>query len=211
MGFANDTLKHGTPESVGLLAEPLQLMVKNVSAYTKPAYYAIYSSYEIHPIQPGGVVLVGHDSTVVSEFAFGKASKYADANGTQLPQDQQTPATISTIYDMASLTKVFTAMVALKYFEGGMLDYTKTVATYMPEFAANGKENVTVLMLFTHTSGFPPDPEPGLNQYTSVGQRRKVAIEYPLQDAAGSTYTYSDLNFINMGFLLEVRFMSTLF
>lgn len=205
LGAANDTLKYGSPESVGLLAEPLQLMEKNVSAYLHPAYYGVFSSYEVHPIQPGGVVLIGHQSTIVSEFAFGKASEYVDANGTQLPPDQQTAATIDTIYDMASLTKCFTAVIALRYIEDGTLDYTQPVSKYLPDFATNGKENVTMVMLFTHTSGFPPDPEPGLNDpmYTSVEQRRKAAIEYPLEDAPGSTYTYSDLNFINMGFILE--------
>ena len=202
---ARDTLRYGSPESVGLLAEPLRLMEKNVSAYTRPANYSEYSYDEIHPLQPGGAVVVGHDATIVSQFAFGQASKYANANGTLLPREQQTAAQVDTIYDMASLTKVFTATVALRFVDDGQLDPNRTVASYMPEFAANGKENVTVLMLFTHTSGFPPDPEPGLysRNYTSVEQRRNTAVRYALQDAPGSTYTYSDLNFINMGFLLE--------
>ncbi|BDD61436.1 hypothetical protein MAP00_006480 [Monascus purpureus] len=197
------TLRYAPPESVGLLPEPLRLMEKNISDYTRSANYLYYTNYEEHPIQPGGSVVVGHDSAIVSEFAFGKAMLYADANGTLLPEDEQTTAFIDTIYDMASLTKVFTATAALRLIEDGLLDYKKTVASYMPEFAANGKENVTVLMLLTHTSGFPPDPEPGLWYNATLEERRETAIRYPLANAPGTTYTYSDLNFINTGFLLE--------
>lgn len=203
-------LKHGSPESVNLNPEPLQLMQTNVSAYTLPANYSRYSEYDIHPIQPGGVVLIGHDSTIVSEFAFGNASLYSDANGTLLPKEEQSPARLDSIYDLASLTKVISATVALCLIEQGLLDVYKPVVHYLPEFGAddgngtittpNLKNQVTVLMLLTHTSGFPPDPEPGL---LSSKEPRNTAVRYPLQDVPGSTYTYSDLNFINMGILME--------
>lgn len=202
---AGRVLKHGSPESVGLLPQPLAQMQLNLSEYTKPANYGSHSYYEVHPILPGASIMVGHKGTIVSAFAFGNASLYANANGTLLPPDQWIPAKMDTIYDMASLTKVFTAMAALRAIDDGLLSLNKTVASYLPEFAANGKDNVTILMLLTHTSGFPPDPEPGLYDpiYTTMQQRVDAIITNPLANAPGSTYTYSDLNFMNLRFVLE--------
>lgn len=153
-------------------------------------------------------MIVGHDSTIVSSFAFGNASLYADANGTLLPKSEWTPATVDTIYDMASLTKVFTAVAALRAMDEGKLELEKTVASYMPKFAANGKENVTVRMLLTHTSGFAPEPDPEFFYPKPETTEELVAlidaiIQYPLENAPGSKYVYSDLNFMNLRYLLE--------
>lgn len=200
-----DVLKHGSPESVGLLTKPLKEMETNLSRYTVPADYGSSTYNNVHPIQPGGSVIVGHESTIVSSFAFGNTSLYADSNGTLLPKDEWTPTKVDTIYDMASLTKVFTAVAALRAMDDGKLELEKTVASYMPEFAANGKENVTVRMLLTHTSGFPADPQPGLYspKYKTMEQRVDNIIHYPLEDAPGAKYRYSDLNFMNLRYLLE--------
>ncbi|KAJ5669096.1 hypothetical protein N7462_010166 [Penicillium macrosclerotiorum] len=198
-------LRHGSPESVGLLPEPLLQLPVNLSQYTHPANYGSHSYGKVHPILPGGSVMVGHKSTVVSSFAFGNISLYADANGTLLPSDKWLPARMDTMYDMASLTKIFTAVAVLRAIDDGSLDYRKPVATYLPEFAANGKSNVTILMLLTHTSGFPADPEPGLYDpiYKTMQQRVDAIITHKLANAPGSTYTYSDLNFMNLRYILE--------
>lgn len=198
-------LRDGSPESVGLLPEPLLQMQMNLSQYTRPANYGSHSYDEVHPILPGGSVIVGHKAAVVSSFAFGNASLYADANGTLLPPSAWVSTKMDTIYDMASLTKIFTAITALRVVDDEGLDLNKPVASYVPEFAMNEKENVTVLMLLTHTSGFPPDPEPGLYDpsYKNMPQRVEAIIQHKLANPPGSTYTYSDLNFMNLRFMLE--------
>lgn len=197
-------LKHGSPESVGLLPEPLAEMPTNLSRYTLPANYGSATYNKVHPIQPGGSVIVGHQSTIVSSFAFGNASLYADANGTLLLENERAPAKIDTIYDMASLTKVFTAVAALRAMDEGKLELEKTVAGYMPEFAENGKENVTVRMLLTHTSGFAPEPDPETYSPDDTMQHLvDKIIHYPLENKPGSQYVYSDLNFMNLRYLLE--------
>lgn len=149
--------------------------------------------------------MIAHQGTIVSSFPFGNASLYADANGTLLPSEEWIPARMDTIYDMASLTKVFMAVAVLCAIDNHKLDYQKPVAEYLPEFAANGKGNVTILMLLTHTSGFPADPEPGLYDpsYTTMQQRVDAIIKHKLIHAPGTTYLYSDLNFMNLRFVLE--------
>ncbi|RHZ53278.1 hypothetical protein CDV55_101298 [Aspergillus turcosus] len=200
-----DTLRFGTPESVGLLSTPLRQMVTNISNYENPAYYGRYSNYSIHPIEPAVAVIVGHERTVVSLFASGKMLKYADANGTELPESQQLPAHTNTIYDMASLTKLYTTIAALREIDAGRLSISRTVASYMPAFAANGKENITIEMLMTHTSGFAPDPNPPLYYpiYKTVAQRIEAILNQGLENTPGTKYVYSDLNFMSLGLLLE--------
>jgi CubicO group peptidase (beta-lactamase class C family) len=200
-----DTLRFGSPESVGLLSAPLRQLETNITGYQQPANYGVFTHNEIHPIEPSSAVIVGHDRTIVSLLASGKMLLYADANGTELPASQQLPAQTDTIYDMASLTKLFTTVAALREMDTGRLSLNRTVASYMPSFSANGKENITVLMLLTHTSGFAPDPEPPLYDpaYKIVQQRTAAILNQSLRNTPGSTYLYSDLNFMSLGLLLE--------
>lgn len=198
-------LRHGSPESVGLLSEPLRLAVDNLTNYTHPADYGSFTYDEIHPIYPGCANIIGHCGTIVSEFAVGKRDLYSDVNGTFLPRWKQEDATIDTIYDMASLTKLFTTVAVLQQLDAGKLELNKTVASYVPQFATNSKQAVTILELLTHTSGFAPDPDPPLYfpVYSTYEERINAIMSAPLADLPGSTYTYSDLNFMSLFILLE--------
>lgn len=202
---AQSKLRYGSPESVGLLSEPLRLAVGNLTNYTHPANYGSFTHDVVHPVEPGSANVIGHCGTVVSNFAVGKRNLYADVNGTLLPRWKQEEATVDTIYDMASLTKLFTAVAVLQQLDAGTLELNKTVASYLPQFATNGKQNVTILELLTHTSGFAPDPDPGLYDpvYTTYQEKIDAILNALLQDAPGSTYTYSDLNFMTLFILLE--------
>ncbi len=60
-----------------------------------------------------------------------------------------------TIFDMASVSKLFTSIVVMQLIEKGKVGLDTPIATYVPEFAENGKEAITVRQALTHTSGFP--------------------------------------------------------
>lgn len=60
-----------------------------------------------------------------------------------------------TIFDLASINKIFTTTAIMKLYDQGFFKLDDPVAKYIPEFAQNGKENVTIRQLLTHTSGFP--------------------------------------------------------
>lgn len=198
-------LVYGSPESVGMNSGPLHQMVQNVSAYTQAANYSGFSYDQIHPIEPGSATLVARDGMIVSEFAVGKRNLYADVNGTYLPQHLQEDATVDTIYDMASLTKLFTTVAALRELDAGRITLNATVATYVPLFSTNGKENITILELFTHTSGFDSDPSPSLfsSNYTTYAERINAILTQKIINPPGSTYLYSDLNFMSLGIVVE--------
>ncbi len=68
-------------------------------------------------------------------------------------EDRTTPWQADTITNVWSTTKTMTSLSALILVERGELDPDATVATYWPEFAANGKEAITVKQLMSHTSG----------------------------------------------------------
>lgn len=198
-------LHYGSSESVGLLSQPLQDLVENVTAYTKPANYGAPTFNQTHPVEPGSVTLVAKDSTIVSFFAAGHRNLYADVNGTLLPADQQELTTKDTIYDMASLTKLFTTVAALRELDSGKLSLDSTVASYIPEFAVNDKSNITILQLLTHTSGFDADPDPPLYSanYTTYAERTNAIITQPIINPPGAEYLYSDLNFMTLFLVLE--------
>ena len=68
------------------------------------------------------------------------------------------PMTLDTIFDLASLTKVIaTTTAVMQLVEAGKVRLNDPVAKYLPEFAQNGKEDITVRQLLTHYSGLAPD------------------------------------------------------
>ncbi|KAI5460229.1 beta-lactamase family protein [Mariannaea sp. PMI_226] len=204
-GISPSVLHYGRPESVGMKSEPLRELISNFTGYTKPANYGTFTHNKILPVEPGGTVIVGHKNTVVSEFAFGKRNLYADANGTLLPSHQQEDATLDTVYDLASLTKLFTTVAVLRQIDAGKVKLDSTVDTYVPGFSVQGKANITILMLLTHTSGFDADPTPSLfsDSYQTHEERINAIITQGLKNAPGSTYLYSDLNFMSLMIVLE--------
>lgn len=151
-------------------------------------------------VMPGAVALVARRGHVVKKEAYGYAVQYKDDEFTKV--DDAIPMSEDTIFDLASISKLFTTTAAMKLYEEGKFELNDPVAKYIPEFAANGKESVTIEQLMTHTSGF----KPWIPLYTVEGTREdrlQYVFQYPLQDEPGSEYTYSDLNMITLGALIE--------
>jgi uncharacterized protein YbbC (DUF1343 family)/CubicO group peptidase (beta-lactamase class C family) len=111
--------------------------------------------------------------------------------------------TLDTIFDMASLTKVIaTTTAVMQLMEQGKVRLNDPVAKYLPEFAQNGKEDITLRQLLTHYSGLAPDLDlkaPWEGKETAYRMAFAEAPEQP----PGSEFTYSDINFIVLGALVE--------
>ncbi|KAK0351555.1 hypothetical protein LTR94_024491, partial [Friedmanniomyces endolithicus] len=71
-----------------------------------------------------------------------------------------TPFTDQTLTPVFSTGKAVMALLAATAVEAGELDYDQTVASLWPEFAAQGKEAVSVAQLLSHQSGLPGFSEP---------------------------------------------------
>ncbi|MDP4552553.1 serine hydrolase [Alkalihalobacillus macyae] len=151
-------------------------------------------------VMPGAVAFVARRGHIVKEEAYGYSARYTDDEFTEMKNP--IPMSKNTIFDLASISKLFTTTAAMKLFEEGKFQLDDPVSTYIPEFAANGKESVTIEQLMTHTSGF----KPWIPLYTVDGSREdrlQYVFNYPLQSEPGTAYTYSDLNMITLGALVE--------
>src|SRR5688572_27025919 len=141
---------------------------------------------------PGAVVGVLHRGEVVYRKAFGNRAVQPAAE----------PMTIDTVFDLASLTKpLATATSVMKLVEQGKLKVDEKVATYWPEFAANGKDELTLEHLLRHTSGLIAD-----NPLRDYANGPVSAFEHICQltpeAKPGERFRYSDVNFIVLGVLV---------
>jgi uncharacterized protein YbbC (DUF1343 family)/CubicO group peptidase (beta-lactamase class C family) len=142
---------------------------------------------------PGAVLLVGHDGQVI----------YRKAYGSRALEPRREPMTLDTVFDLASLTKVIaTTTSVMQLVESGKIRLNDPVVKYLPEFAQNGKEDITIRQLLTHYSGLEPDLDLKMPWEGKETAYRMAFSETP-QDPPGSGFTYSDINFIMLGALVE--------
>jgi CubicO group peptidase (beta-lactamase class C family) len=198
-GFAPawTTLRTASPREVNLDPAPIKAAEDFLASWTKPDATG-------HPHFSGAVGLLAHDGVVVDRYAVGGALRYADAAGTELPADQQVPMRNDTIFDMASISKLFTSIAVLQLVERGQLTIDTPVSRFFPEFATGDKAAITIKMLLTHVSGFDADPIPSLwAGYPDIPSRRQAVLDSPLKNKPGTTYLYSDINLLTLGFIVE--------
>ncbi|WP_228995232.1 serine hydrolase [Streptomyces sp. DH8] len=197
-GAHRPTLRRGSAARAGLLQEPLDQLVRDAEAYL--------SDSPAHPWYAGAVLLAGRGGTVALHRPIGKAVRYAAYDektdtGVEFPADRQIPMAEDTVFDLASISKLFTSLLAVQQIERGTLALEATVASYLPDFAGGGKQDITVRHLLTHTSGFrswiPLYEEP-----TREDKLQRLWEEVPVS-TPGSAYLYSDLNLISLQLILE--------
>jgi uncharacterized protein YbbC (DUF1343 family)/CubicO group peptidase (beta-lactamase class C family) len=142
---------------------------------------------------PGAVLIVGHDGHVI----------YRKAYGSRALEPRREPMTLDTIFDVASVTKVIvTTTAVMQLVERGKVRLNDPVAKYLPDFAQNGKQDITVRQLLIHFSGLAPDlDKKAIWEGKDTGYHLAFA-EKPA-DPPGSKFTYSDINFIVLGALIE--------
>lgn len=151
-------------------------------------------------LMPGAVTFVARAGKIVKTDAYGYSAKYTDGKFTEMKNP--IPMETDTIFDLASISKIFTATAVMILFEKGYFNLDDPVAKHIPDFAANGKENVTIRQLLTHTSGFTAWI-PLYSQGNSRDDRLKAVLNQPLKNTPGTKYEYSDLNMITLGMLVE--------
>jgi len=113
--------------------------------------------------------------------------------------------TATTIFDLASLTKVVaTTSMAMILYERGLLDLETPVTAIVPEFAQNDirRREVTLRMLLAHSSGLPAYEKLFL-QVRSAGELLQAVFAAELVAAPGARSAYSDIGFILLGVALE--------
>lgn len=127
---------------------------------------------------------------------------FADALGDAAREPEERPATLDTIYDLASLTKpLVTGLLCARLVERDALNIDDAVGKHLPEFNQGDKRELTIRQLLTHTSGLPAWRPVYLLAKDKADALTAIA-EQPLEYARGERVVYSDLGFIVLGLLL---------
>jgi CubicO group peptidase (beta-lactamase class C family) len=128
----------------------------------------------------------------------------------RLGQDEPERPVASTVYDLASLTKVVgLTTAAMLATNDGRIDLDAPVQRYLPSFAGSGKEHVTIRMLLAHTSGLPAW-RPLFREVTTRHQAFVLLDSIALNSAAGTTRAYSDLGSIVLTRVIETVYSERL-
>lgn len=144
---------------------------------------------------PSAVLIVGNSKGIIYQNAYGR-----------LTYDESSPlTTLRTIYDLASVTKVIATTAAImKLYDEGKIDLSSPVASYIPEFGNNGKEDITVFNLLVHNSGLtawtPFYQNPEMDSPEKVKNAVYTCVkEYP----TGTQTIYSDYNAFLLGEIVQ--------
>lgn len=151
-------------------------------------------------VTPGGVLLVARRGAVALERAAGR-----------LTYDDDAPAVSpSTIYDLASLTKVIaTTTLMMRRVESGALDLDGTAASYLPELKGSPVGGATLRDLLAHSSGLPCCTElfrelgEGLDRDEARARYLKHIAATDLEVGPRERSIYSDLGVLLLGEILE--------
>lgn len=166
---------------------------------------------------PGCVALVGDSQGILYWKSFGS---YTYGKPVPLNDNTNPPMIESTIFDMASCTKVTGATSAVaQFYQRGQLDLNTPIWKFLgEEYKQNGKENITVLNCLLHNAGYPPDPDPNYwdpafgcpqtsfqfpqEDFSCQQQIFQSLLNQTLENPVGVIYVYSDLSFITLQYVV---------
>lgn len=142
---------------------------------------------------PGAVLLVAQNGNILHKKAFGHL----------IYDPASPPMETNTIFDLASVTKVIaTTTATMLCHDRGLIKLDDKVSKYLPKFAANGKQNVTIRNLLLHNSGFPPFKRFFL-KYKTGNEVLADIFNTRLDYEPGTKTVYSDLGIITLGKIIE--------
>ncbi|MFI5889121.1 serine hydrolase domain-containing protein [Actinoplanes sp. NPDC051513] len=155
-----------------------------------------------HPGYAGAVALLAQDGKTQLTTAVGHALRYG-AGPVDLAAPQRVAMRTDSIFDLASLTKVYTAILTLQLVDQGKVALDAPVQRYLPDFTGAGKEKVTIAMLLAHTSALPVGAKvTGMANNTA---RWQSVMATPLVGGGvpGNTFRYSSVGLMVLGRLVE--------
>lgn len=145
-----------------------------------------------------GVVYVTKGAEPIYAGAFGLASKTWNV-----------PNRLDTRFNLASITKMFTAVAVAQLVEQGKLSYSDTVGHVLPDYPNKDvAQKVTLHQLLSHTSGLigaramaEKNPQP--QRVRTVGEMLKQFVSEPLSFPPGQRFDYSNAGYILLGAIIE--------
>jgi CubicO group peptidase (beta-lactamase class C family) len=144
-----------------------------------------------------GSIAVSKNGNILYSRAIGYAS---------ISDNEKIPSTIKTIYRIGSITKMFTATMILQLVEDGKIWLDDKLSKFFPDLP--GHDKITISFLLHHRSGlhnFTDDKD-----YLEWNEKPKTQKEMltiigkkPLDFEPDSKFSYSNSNFVVLGFILE--------
>jgi len=118
----------------------------------------------------------------------------------------QTSAQSSTIFEIGSITKQFTAALIMQLVEQGKLHLDDSMSSYLPPYGF--ASTITIRMLLNHTSGLPDFTNfPQLGDWVRNGVSEATVLtaisQAGLQFQPGTQYSYSNSGFFALGTIIE--------
>ena len=146
---------------------------------------------------PGLALVITSGDQIVHVKGFGVTSL-----------DDPRPVTENTIFDLASISKSFTALAILLLRDEGLIDLGQPVQRYLPDFELADPEasaQITVAQLLNHTSGLPTGTDPLMYQQGSDAMEKMVAGlgDVHLDREPGEYFEYANLNYSLLGAIVE--------
>jgi CubicO group peptidase (beta-lactamase class C family) len=143
-----------------------------------------------------GVVLLAREGEILLNKAYGMASF-----------EESVPNTPSTKFQIASISKSFTAAAVLLLQERGLLEIENPIGRFLPDFP-NG-ETITVHQLLDHTSGLPrlvslPDFREKSRQPHTAQDLVMWIRDEPLVSEPGKSYAFSNANYAVLAYIIEL-------
>lgn len=151
-----------------------------------------------------GTILVQYKNRQIYQQSFGLADRTFHI-----------PVKNDTKFKIASITKVFTAVVILQLYEQGKLDLQATIKTYLPEYTGEGADKVTIHNLLNHTSGienfdtvksYEEAVQKGMEVYQLPHTSADLLARYAsgkLVHEVGKVFDYNNADYIILGKIIE--------
>lgn len=153
-----------TLEAAGLRAEQIERLHALINSHIKAGRYL------------GAQIAIARHGELAHFQTFGEAAAGK-------------PATDDTLWLLFSNTKVITAAACWVLAEQGAFRFTDRMAEHVPDFARNGKGDVTIMQVITHTGGFPSAEVPQ-DAWEDHAKMRDAVCNFSLEFTPGSRLHY---------------------
>ena len=146
--------------------------------------------------EPGAAVLIMKGDDIIFDKGYGIADI-----------DTKVPIDGNTFFNIASVSKQFTAVAILQLAEAGKLSLEDPVSKYFPEFKADFWKDIQIKHLLSHSSGVP-DARGGIPRELKIKGDEKLAMSYLpeldfLHFKPGEAYEYINPTFVMCGAIVE--------
>lgn len=145
---------------------------------------------------PGATFLISKNGKIIYKKAFGLSNL-----------ELNLPMHTENVFEIASITKQFTAIAILMLMEKGKLNLDDQLSTFIPDYPTNGYK-ITIHHLLTHTSGIKDFTRvKGLNAIATQQLAPLDLIDFfknePMDFAPGEEMKYNNSGYILLGYIIE--------